>query len=128
MLIKRDISIKTLGGPIMIAQLADKQAKEGLMNLFYFIAMLSISLAVLNMLPIPVLDGGHALFFLIEAIKGKPISEKWLEWTTKFGIAFLLTLMIYISFNDIMRNVEKIKNIFHGKNTSQNNQLSNQTP
>ncbi len=128
MLIKREISIKTLGGPIMIAQLADKQAKEGLMNLFYFIAMLSISLAVLNMLPIPVLDGGHALFFLIEAIKGKPVSEKWLEWTTKFGIAFLLTLMIYISFNDIMRNVEKIKNIFHGKNTSQNNQLSNQTP
>jgi len=129
MLIKGEISLKTLGGPIMIAQLADQQAKEGLVSLFFFIAMLSVNLAIINMLPIPVLDGGHILFFLIEVIKGKPVSEKWLEWTTKFGIAFLLTLMLYISFNDIMRNVgDKIKNIFHEKNTSQNNQSSTQTP
>jgi len=129
MLMKGKISPKTLGGPIMIAQLADKQAKEGLMNLFYLIALISINLAILNLLPIPVLDGGHILFFLIESIKGKPVSEKWLEWTTKFGIAFLLTLMVYVTFNDIMRVAkDKINNIFHGKNTSQNNQASHQTP
>ncbi|MDO9464581.1 MAG: RIP metalloprotease RseP [bacterium] len=118
MLIKREISIKTLGGPIMIAQLADKQAKAGLVNLFYLLALISINLAVINMLPIPVLDGGHTLFFLIEAIKGKPVSEKWLEWTTKFGIALLVTLMVYVTFNDIMRNVgDKIKNVFSSTQT-----------
>ncbi|MFH1905538.1 MAG: RIP metalloprotease RseP [bacterium] len=128
MLIKREISTKTLGGPIMIAQLADKQAKEGLMNLFYLLALISVNLAILNLLPIPVLDGGHILFFLIEAIKGSPISEKGLEWATKFGIALLLTLMVYVTFNDIMRVAKDKINIFHGKNTSQNNQSSTQTP
>ncbi len=129
MLVKREISPKTLGGPIMIAQLADKQAKAGLINLFYLLALISINLAVLNLLPIPVLDGGHIVFFLIEVIKGNPVSEKGLEWATKFGIALLVTLMVYVTFNDIMRVAkDKINNIFHEKNTSQNNQLSNQTP
>lgn len=129
MLIKGKISPKTLGGPIMIAQLADKQAKEGLVNLFYLLALISVNLAILNLLPIPVLDGGHILFFLIESIKGSPVNEKWLEWTTRFGVALLITLMIYVTFNDIMRVAkDKIKNIFHGKNTSQINQSSHQTP
>ncbi|MCK5594639.1 RIP metalloprotease RseP [bacterium] len=129
MLIRGKISTKTLGGPIMIAQLADKQAKEGLVNLFFLLALISVNLAILNLLPIPVLDGGHILFFLIESIKGSPVNEKWLEWTTRFGVALLITLMIYVTFNDIMRVAkDKIKNIFHGKNTSQNNQSSHQTP
>ena len=128
MLIKREISTKTLGGPIMIAQLADKQAKAGLMNLFYLLALISVNLAILNLLPIPVLDGGHILFFLIEAIKGNPVSEKGLEWATKFGIALLVTLMVYVTFNDIMRVAKDKIDIFHGKNTSQSNQASYQTP
>ena len=71
-LIEGVVSIKTLGGPILIAQMAGQQANEGLLNLIHFIALISVNLAVLNLLPIPVLDGGHILFFAIEGLLGKP--------------------------------------------------------
>ncbi|MBW2490691.1 MAG: RIP metalloprotease RseP [Deltaproteobacteria bacterium] len=97
------VSPKTLGGPIMIAQMAGQQAKEGVVNLIFFIALISINLAILNFLPIPVLDGGHLLFFFIEAIKGRPVSIKVREISQQAGIFVLILLMIYVFYNDIAR-------------------------
>jgi len=97
------VSPKTLGGPIMIAQMAGQQAKEGVVNLVFFIALISINLAILNFLPIPVLDGGHLLFFFIEAVKGSPVSVKIREISQQAGIFVLILLMIYVFYNDIAR-------------------------
>jgi len=97
------VSPKTLGGPIMIAQMAGQQAKEGVANLTFFIALISINLAILNFLPIPVLDGGHLLFFFIEAAIGRPVSVKVREIAQQAGIFVLILLMIYVFYNDIAR-------------------------
>ena len=102
-LIEGVVSVKTLGGPILIAQMAGQQANEGLLNLIHFIALISVNLAVLNLLPIPVLDGGHILFFLIEGLLGRPLGPKKIEWAQKAGMALLLVLMIFVFYNDIMR-------------------------
>jgi regulator of sigma E protease len=102
-LIERVIPFQTLGGPILIAQMAGQQASEGLLNLIYFTALISVNLAVLNLLPIPVLDGGHLLFFTLEAILGRPIALKKIEIAQKVGMALLLVLMIFVFYNDIMR-------------------------
>lgn len=102
-LIQRVIPLSTLGGPIMIAQLAGEQAHLGLLNLFYFIAMLSINLGLLNLFPIPVLDGGHLAFFALEAITGRPLSIKQMEFAQKIGILLLGTLMLFVFYNDIIR-------------------------
>ncbi len=102
-LIRGSISADNLGGPIMIAQMAGEQAKEGFENLLYFIAFISINLAILNFLPIPVLDGGHLLFFFIEAIRGKPLSIRVREIAQQSGMFVLLLLMIFVFYNDVMR-------------------------
>lgn len=102
-LIQGVVSTKTLGGPIMIAQMAGEQAREGAANLVFFMALLSINLAVLNFLPIPVLDGGHLLFFLIEAVMGKPVNRRVREVAQQAGIFVLLLLMIFVFYNDISR-------------------------
>ncbi|UKL14381.1 RIP metalloprotease RseP [Dissulfurimicrobium hydrothermale] len=102
-IIQRAIPLSTLGGPIMIAQLAGEQAQLGLLNLFYFIAILSINLGLLNLLPIPVLDGGHLAFFTLEAIIGRPLSIKQMEFAQKIGMAILGTLMLFVFYNDIIR-------------------------
>jgi len=102
-LIKGDISTNTLGGPIMIAQMAGDSAKAGVGSLISFIAVISINLAVINLLPIPVLDGGHLLFFLIEAIKGRPVSIKVREVAQQVGLFILILLMILVFYNDITR-------------------------
>lgn len=102
-LIQRAIPFQTLGGPILIAQMAGQQAQEGLLNLIYFTAIISVNLAVLNLLPIPILDGGHILFFLIEAILGRPIEVKKIETAQKVGMLLLLVLMVCVFYNDIMR-------------------------
>jgi regulator of sigma E protease len=102
-LIQGTVSAKTLGGPIMIAEMAGQQAKEGAWNLVTFIALLSINLAILNILPIPVLDGGHLLFFAIEAVTGRPVNTKVREVAQQAGIFLLLLLMILVFYNDITR-------------------------
>jgi regulator of sigma E protease len=102
-LIKGDISAKNLGGPIMIAQMAGDQAKQGLANLLSFIAFISINLAIVNFLPIPVLDGGHLLFFSIEAVTGRPVSIRMREIAQQVGIFILLSLTVFVFYNDIMR-------------------------
>ena len=102
-LISGDISTDTIGGPIMIAQMAGDSAKAGIGNLIFFIALISVNLAIINLLPIPVLDGGHLLFFSIEAIKGRPVSTKLREIAQQVGLFFLILLMILVFYNDISR-------------------------
>ena len=97
------LSAKTIGGPILIAQLAGEQAKAGITNLIFFIALLSVNLGILNLLPIPVLDGGHLLFFLIEAVSRRPVNLKMREVAQQIGIFVLILLMIYVFYNDISR-------------------------
>jgi regulator of sigma E protease len=93
----------SLGGPIMIAKMAGDQARLGLDKLIQFIAFISINLAIINLLPIPVLDGGHLLFFLIEAIKGRPVSIKVREVAQQIGLFILLLLIILVFYNDISK-------------------------
>ena len=102
-LISGDISTDTIGGPIMIAQMAGDSAKAGIGSLISFIALISVNLAIINLLPIPVLDGGHLLFFSIEAIKGRPVSTKVREIAQQVGLFFLILLMILVFYNDISR-------------------------
>lgn len=102
-LVQRVVPLQSLGGPILIAQMAGQQAQEGILNLINFIALISVNLAVLNLLPIPVLDGGHIFFFLIEAILGRPISLKKIEIAQKVGLVIILALMVVVFYNDIMR-------------------------
>ena len=102
-LIQGSISAKTLGGPIMIAEMAGQQAKQGASSLVFFIALISINLAILNFLPIPVLDGGHLLFFFIELLIGRPVNLKVREVAQQIGLVLLLMLMIFVFYNDITR-------------------------
>jgi len=102
-LIERVVPLQTLGGPLLIAQMTGQQAQEGFLNLVYFTALISINLGILNLLPIPVLDGGHLFFFLIEAILGRPIGMKKIEMAQRVGMVFLIVLMIFVFYNDIMR-------------------------
>jgi regulator of sigma E protease len=105
-MIAGDLSPKNLGGPLLIAQMAGQQAREGLASFFFFVAVLSINLGVLNLLPIPVLDGGHMLFFLLEGILGRPVSLKQRERAQQVGIVILLMVMAYAFYNDIARFFE----------------------
>lgn len=101
-MISGEVSPKDLAGPIFIVKQAGTEAKRGFENLLFFMALLSVSLAVLNLLPIPVLDGGHLLFFLIEAIVG-PISIKKKEIAQQVGVVALLLLMAFAVKNDLTR-------------------------
>jgi regulator of sigma E protease len=96
-------SVENLSGPISIAQYAGQSANLGLMQFMKFLAVVSISLGVLNLLPVPVLDGGHLLFYLIEAIKGSPLSEKAQAIGQQIGIVILISLMGLAFFLDIER-------------------------
>ena len=96
-------SVKNLSGPISIAQTAGKSASYGFIYFIKFLALVSISLGVLNLLPIPVLDGGHLFFFLIEAIKGSPLSEEAMLLGQKIGMLLLLALMVLAFYVDIER-------------------------
>lgn len=106
------VSPKTLGGPIMIAQLAGAQAREGMIPFLLFMALLSINLAVLNLLPIPILDGGHLFFYIIEAVTGKEIHVRWRERAQQIGFVLLIMLMMFVLFMDIERlNIKFIQDI-----------------
>lgn len=107
------ISPRTLGGPIMIAQLAGSQAKEGIIPFFLFMALLSINLAVLNLLPIPILDGGHLFFYIIEAITGREINIKWREKAQQLGFIIMILLMLFVLLMDLERlNIKYLQDIF----------------
>jgi regulator of sigma E protease len=102
-LVAREISMDTLGGPIMIAQVAGKQAEMGFAHLIHFMAVLSVNLTLLNLLPIPVLDGGHLLFLFLEAMRGKPLEVRHREMAQAVGMMLILTLMVLVFYHDIMR-------------------------
>ncbi len=105
-MIQRVIPANNIGGPIMIFQLAKTTADQGILSLLHFMAFISINLAILNLLPIPILDGGHLLFYLIEAIRRKPVSVAFREKAQMVGLALILTLMFFAFYNDIMRIVK----------------------
>jgi regulator of sigma E protease len=98
-----EVSMKNLSGPITIADYAGQSAHIGLGAYIGFLALISISLGVLNLLPIPLLDGGHLLYYVIELVKGSPVSEGLWEAGQKLGIALLITLMAFAFYNDISR-------------------------
>lgn len=102
-IIQQVIPASELGGPILIAQLAGEQMRAGWVNLIYFTGLLSVNLAILNLLPIPVLDGGHLVFLTIEGFRRKPLNERAQIIAQQIGLAFLGTLMIFVFYNDIMR-------------------------
>jgi len=95
-----------LGGPIMIAQMAGQEAHRGLANLAMFTVMLSLELGVINLLPVPLLDGGHLLFFVFEGVKGKPLELRYREAMLQVGLFLLVALMAFVIFNDISRIVQ----------------------
>lgn len=99
------LSAKNLGGPIMIAQMAGKQVKAGIDQFLGLLAYLSISLGIINLFPIPVLDGGHLLFFAIEGATGKPVNESVREKLIQAGAAMLVALMVFVFYNDIVRTI-----------------------
>ncbi|MFV0438235.1 MAG: RIP metalloprotease RseP [Desulfopila sp.] len=105
-IIQRVIPASELGGPILIAQIAGQQAKAGLVNLLYFMGLLSVNLGVLNLLPVPVLDGGHLMFLTIEAVRRRPLGERAQIIAQQVGIALLCTLMVFVFYNDILRLVK----------------------
>lgn len=102
-LVQRVLPADTIGGPIMIFQMAGQQASQGAMNFFTFMAVISINLGVLNLFPIPVLDGGHLLFLGIEAVRRKPVNEKVVAISQRIGLVLLLSLMAFALYNDIGR-------------------------
>ena len=102
-LIQRVIPATEIGSPIMIAKLAGEQAKRGLSSLALFIAIISINLGLLNLFPIPILDGGHLLFLGLEAVLRRPISIKKMEIAQQIGLIFIILLMLFAIHNDLIR-------------------------
>lgn len=102
-LIQRVIPMDTIGGPILIVQMAGEQASRGFLNFFIFMAIINVNLGILNLLPIPILDGGHILFLGIEAVRRKPLNEKVISVSQKIGLAIILSLMLFVIYNDLMR-------------------------
>jgi regulator of sigma E protease len=102
-LIERVIPAKTIGGPILIAQLAGEQARRGLVSFALFMAILSINLGVINLFPIPILDGGHFVFLALEGILRRPISIRKMEIAQQVGLILIILLMVFAFYNDILR-------------------------
>lgn len=98
-----DVSAKNLGGIIQISRVSYRHAQDGWTRFLYFLALLSINLAFINVLPIPVLDGGHLLFVLIERIKGSPVSVQVLNYSQIIGLVLVLALVVFVTYNDILR-------------------------
>jgi len=98
-----DVSWKNLSGPVTIADFAGQSAKMGIPHYLKFLALISISLGVLNLLPIPVLDGGHLLYYLVEIVKGSPVPDRIMEVGQQVGLALLVMLMAFAFYNDINR-------------------------
>jgi regulator of sigma E protease len=104
-IIQRTLPAETLGGPIRIAEVAGEFAAAGMVSFFSLMAIISVNLGVLNLLPIPILDGGHILFLLVEALKGSPLSIKKMEIAQQIGLAIIVLVMVFVFYNDIARLV-----------------------
>ena len=102
-IIQKVVPASELGGPILIAQIAGERMKAGWLNFIYFMGVLSVNLGILNLLPIPILDGGHLVFFSVEAILRKPLNMRTMEIMQQIGLVLLGTLMIFVFYNDLVR-------------------------
>jgi regulator of sigma E protease len=102
-LITGHASLDNLSGPLTMADYAGRSASVGLGAYLSYLALLSVSLGVFNLLPVPVLDGGHLLYYLYEACTGRPPSSAWLDVTQRVGLAVLVALMVLSLFNDVVR-------------------------
>jgi regulator of sigma E protease len=102
-MLKLEVSTRNISGPLTIAQYAGVSAQIGVEQFVLFLAVISISLGVLNLLPIPVLDGGHLMYYIIEAVKGSPLSDTVLAWGQQIGVALLVGLMVLAFYNDLTR-------------------------
>ncbi len=111
-IVERAVSFDTIGGPIMIAVVSGQQAAAGALSFFAFMALLSINLGVLNLLPIPILDGGHLFFYIYELIFRRPVRMKTREVAQQVGLVLLITLMFLATFNDINRYWSEIVKFF----------------
>ncbi len=111
-IIERVVSVETLGGPIMIAVMSGQQAAAGAVNFFAFMAILSINLGILNLLPIPILDGGHLFFYAYELVFRRPVKVKTREIAQQIGLALLVSLMFFATYNDIARYWKDIVKFF----------------
>jgi regulator of sigma E protease len=100
-LIRGQVSPKQLGGPIKIAQVAGQGAELGLLPFVQLLALLSINLGFINLLPVPTLDGGHLFFYAVEAVRKRPLSERALEWAFRGGLALILALVVFTTVNDL---------------------------
>lgn len=96
-------SAQELGGPVLIAQMSGDQAANGPLSFFNFIVILSVTLGLINLFPIPVLDGGHLLFYALEAARGRPLGQRAQEYAYFLGLAFIVSLMIFTTVNDLSR-------------------------
>jgi regulator of sigma E protease len=94
-------SMKEVGGPLRMAQVAGQQASLGLFDFAYLLALFSINLGFINLLPVPMLDGGHLVFYAAEAVRRKPVSERAQDWAFRGGLALLLALLLFTTINDL---------------------------
>src|SRR5205807_6037630 len=95
-------SADELGGPLRIAQLSGEVIQLGIGPLLWFMALLSVNLGLINLFPVPVLDGGHLLFYAAEAIRGRPLGQRAQEYGFRIGLALVLTLMVFATWNDLV--------------------------
>jgi regulator of sigma E protease len=102
-MVERVVPLESIGGPIMIAKMAGEQASAGGVSFLAFMALLSINLGILNLLPIPVLDGGHLVFYAVEMIFRRPVSMRVREIAQQVGLVLLISLMVLAFYNDILR-------------------------
>jgi len=102
-IIQKVVPASELGGPILIAKIAGERMEAGWVNFLYFMGVLSVNLGILNLLPIPILDGGHLVFFSVEAILRKPLNLRTMEILQQIGLVLLGSLMIFVFYNDLVR-------------------------
>jgi regulator of sigma E protease len=98
-----EASLRNLSGPLTIADYAGQSVQQGLSYYLAFLALVSVSLGVLNLLPLPMLDGGHLMYYLFEGVTGRPVPDRWLDRLQRGGIAVLLVMMSVALFNDVAR-------------------------
>ena len=107
-----EASLTNLSGPLTIADYAGRSAELGLMQYLAYLALISVSLGVLNLLPLPVLDGGHLMYYLWEGVTGNSVSDTWMEYLQRGGVAVLALMMSIALFNDISRYLAKLLAVF----------------
>ncbi len=109
-------SADDLGGPIRIAQMSGQVAESSLLDVFWFLAVLSINLGLINLFPVPMLDGGHLMFYGAEAIRGRPVSDRVVEYGFRVGLGLVLTLFVFVTYQDLVR-FEGVVAFFKGLTT-----------